>query len=63
LANGLGDFGQFADGDKLENFLRRIETYLLKNVLEIHNNNQTRAARELDISRIGLIKKLKKLEH
>ncbi|HRH40140.1 MAG TPA: sigma 54-interacting transcriptional regulator [Pyrinomonadaceae bacterium] len=59
----LGDFGQFADGDKLESYLRRIETYLLKNALEIHNNNHTRAARELGISRTGLIKKLKKLEH
>lgn len=56
-------FGAFASGDKLENYLKRIETYLLKNAMENHNNNQTRAAQELGISRTGLIKKLKRIEH
>lgn len=53
----------FAVGDKLETYLRKIETYLLKNALENHNNNQTRAAKELGISRTGLIKKLKRIGH
>lgn len=56
-------FGVFTSGDKLENYLKRIETYLLKNAMENHNNNQTRAAQELGISRTGLIKKLKRIEH
>jgi transcriptional regulator with PAS, ATPase and Fis domain len=50
-------------GEKLEDYLKRVETILLKNALQIHNNNQTRAARELGISRSGLIKKMKKIGH
>lgn len=53
----------FAPGEKMENYLWRIETYLLKNALDNHNNNQTRAAKELGISRTGLIKKLKRVGH
>jgi transcriptional regulator with GAF, ATPase, and Fis domain len=37
----------FAPGENMESYLRRIETYLLKNALDNHNNNQTRAAKEL----------------
>ena len=57
------NLGAFAPGEKLESYLRRIETYLLRNALDNHNNNQTRAAKELGISRTGLIKKLKRIEH
>lgn len=53
----------FAPGENMENYLRRIETYLLRNALDNHNNNQTRAAKELGISRTGLIKKLKRIGH
>jgi transcriptional regulator with GAF, ATPase, and Fis domain len=55
--------GAFAPGENMESYLRRIETFLLKNALDNHNNNQTRAAKELGISRTGLIKKLKRLGH
>lgn len=50
-------------GEKMEQYLERIETHLLKNALETHNFNQTRAAKELGISRSGLIKKLKRITH
>lgn len=53
----------FAPGENMETYLKRIETYLLKNALDNHNNNQTRAAKELGISRTGLIKKMKRIEH
>jgi sigma-54 dependent transcriptional regulator, flagellar regulatory protein len=53
----------FAPGENLEGYLKRIETYLLINALDNHNNNQTRAAKELGISRTGLIKKLKRINH
>jgi transcriptional regulator with PAS, ATPase and Fis domain len=52
----------FAPGENMVELLRRIETYLLKNALDNHNNNQTRAAKELGISRTGLIKKMKRIE-
>lgn len=57
------NLGAFAPGENMESYLRRIETYLLINALDNHNNNQTRAAKELGISRTGLIKKLKRIEH
>lgn len=53
----------FAPGENMESYLKRIETYLLKNALDNHNNNQTRAAKYLGISRTGLIKKLKRIGH
>lgn len=43
------------------NCLERIEQDLLRNALAINNNNQTRAAQQLGISRSGLIKKLKRI--
>jgi len=57
------NLGAFARGENMESYLRRIETYLLKNALDNHNNNQTRAAKELGISRTGLIKKMKRIGH
>ena len=57
------NLGAFAPGENMESYLKRIETYLLKNALDNHNNNQTRAAKELGISRTGLIKKLKRIGH
>lgn len=53
----------FVPGEKMEEYLERIETHLLKTALDEHNNNQTRAAKHLGISRSGLIKKLKRIEH
>lgn len=47
-------------GENMEKYLENIETQLLKTALDTHNNNQTRAARELGISRSGLIKKMKR---
>lgn len=58
-----GNLATFAPGENMESYLKRIETYLLKNALDNHNNNQTRAAKELGISRTGLIKKLKRINH
>lgn len=53
----------FAPGEKMEEYLERIETHLVKTALDAHNNNRTRAAKHLGISRSGLIKKLKRLNH
>ncbi|HMS42232.1 MAG TPA: sigma 54-interacting transcriptional regulator [Pyrinomonadaceae bacterium] len=62
-SSNLENLGAFAPGENMESYLRRIETYLLKNALDNHNNNQTRAAKELGISRTGLIKKMKRIGH
>lgn len=53
----------FVSGEKMERYLEKIETDLLKNALAANNFNQTRAARELGISRSGLIKKMKRMTH
>jgi transcriptional regulator with GAF, ATPase, and Fis domain len=58
-----GQLPSIAYGEKMNLFLERIEAQLLKNALSIHNNNQSRAARELGISRSGLIKKMKRIAH
>lgn len=50
----------FVPGEKLEVYLEKIENHLLKTALDAHNNNRTRAAKHLGISRSGLIKKLKR---
>lgn len=52
-----------APGENMVEYLQRVETYLLRNALDNHNNNQTRAAKELGISRGGLIKKMKRVGH
>lgn len=56
-------FPVFFPGDKMDEYLGKIETHLLRQALEANNNNQTHAARELGISRSGLIKKLKRISH
>lgn len=56
-------FTNFTSGENMEEYLKRIETYLLKNAMDSHNNNKSRAAKELGISRGGLIKKLKRIGH
>lgn len=56
-------FPQFLPGEKMEDYLGKIEICLLKQAMEANNNNQTHAARELGISRGGLIKKLKRISH
>ena len=53
----------FVPGEKMEEYLERIENGLLKTALNAHNNNKARAAKYLGISRSGLIKKLKRIEH
>src|SRR5690606_22345053 len=53
----------FNSGDKMEDYLAKIETELLKKAMQENNNNQTHAARELGLSRGGLIKKLKRISH
>ncbi len=53
----------FMPGDRMELYLERIEQDLLRSALAINNNNQTRAAQQLGISRSGLIKKLKRIAH
>lgn len=53
----------FMPGDRMELYLERIEQDLLRSALAINNNNQTRAAKQLGISRSGLIKKLKRIAH
>ncbi len=58
-----GELPLYTPGENMEGYLKEIETHLLKNALESHNNNHTRAARYLGISRGGLIKKLKRLSH
>ncbi len=65
-ARFLSDFEKFPpfkSGDKMEEYLEEIEIKLLKKAMQENNNNQTHAARELGLSRGGLIKKLKKLSH
>ena len=53
----------FIPGGNLEKYLQTVEAELLRRALATHNNNQSRAARQLGISRSGLIKKLKRLCH
>ena len=53
----------FALGEKMEEYLERVEAYLLQKAMTVNNNNQTHAARDLGLSRGGLIKKLKRMSH
>lgn len=59
----LGPWPQFTPGERMVEYLERIETDLLQSALVSNNYNQTRAAKDLGISRSGLIKKLKRLAH
>ena len=56
-------FPIFTPGERMEDYLDRIERHLLKNAMQTHDNNQTHAARHLGLSRSGLIKKLKRMNH
>jgi transcriptional regulator with GAF, ATPase, and Fis domain len=56
-------FPIYMPGEKMDDYLDKIERQLLKNAMEKHDNNQTHAARHLGISRSGLIKKLKRMSH
>ena len=51
----------FKSKRKLENYLGEVQNDLIQKALTKHNNNQTRAAKELGISRSGLIKKIKRM--
>jgi len=59
----LDPWPQFIPRERMVEYLERIETDLLKSALVSNNYNQTRTARDLGISRSGLIKKLKRLTH
>jgi DNA-binding protein Fis len=63
LFGAEGDLPHFALGEKMEEYLERIEAYLLQKAMAVNNNNQTHAARDLGLSRGGLIKKLKRMNH
>ena len=52
-----------APGERMEEYIEKIETRLLKNAMEANKHNQTQAARDLGLSRSGLIKKLKRISH
>lgn len=54
---------QFRRGEKMDDYFKEIETHLLQKAMEVNNNNQTHAARDLGLSRTGLIKKLKRMNH
>lgn len=53
----------FRAGEKMDEYIKEIETHLLEKAMEANNNNQTHAARDLGLSRSGLIKKLKRMNH
>jgi len=63
LFRAEGDLPPFDLGEKMEEYLERIEAYLLQKAMAVNNNNQTHAARDLGLSRGGLIKKLKRMSH
>lgn len=59
-----GNFpASLAPGERMEEYIEKIETRLLKNAMEANKHNQTQAARDLGLSRSGLIKKLKRISH
>ena len=53
----------FRAGEKMDEYIKEIENHLLQKALEENENNQTRAAQSLGISRGGFIKKLKRMNH
>jgi transcriptional regulator with GAF, ATPase, and Fis domain len=57
------NFPPLAPGERMEEYIEKIETHLLKNAMEANKHNQTHAARDLGLSRSGLIKKLRKINH
>ena len=63
LFRAEGDLPPFDLGEKMEEYLEKIEAYLLQKAMAVNNNNQTHAARDLGLSRGGLIKKLKRMSH
>ncbi len=52
-----------APGERMEDYIEKIETHLLQKAMEANKHNQTQAARDLGLSRSGLIKKLKRISH
>lgn len=52
-----------APGERMEEYIEKVETHLLQKALEANKHNQTQAARDLGLSRSGLIKKLKRISH
>lgn len=53
----------FAPGERMEDYIEKIENHLLQKAMEANKHNQTQAARDLGLSRSGLIKKLKRISH
>ena len=63
-SNSLSELiSHFRLGDKMEEYIEEIEAHLLQKAMNANNNNQTHAARDLGLSRSGLIKKLKRMNH
>ena len=63
-SNALAELiSHFQPGEKMEECIREIETRLLEKAMRANNNNQTHAAKDLGLSRGGLIKKLKRISH
>jgi two-component system response regulator HupR/HoxA len=52
--------GLVADGKTLKEMVESLEGQLVQNVLEKHHWNQSKAARELGLSRVGLANKIKR---
>ena len=52
-----------APGERMEEYIEKVEAHLLQKALEATKHNQTQAARDLGLSRSGLIKKLKRMNH
>lgn len=61
--NPSGKLPSLSPGEKMDEYIVKIETILLEKAMAANDNNQTHAARELGISRGGLIKKLKRIAH
>ncbi len=53
-------YGLKADGKTLKEMVESLEGQLVHNVLEKHRWNQSKAARELGLSRVGLANKIKR---
>lgn len=60
---GADNLPPFAPGERMEEYIEKIENYLLQKAMEANKHNQTQAARDLGLSRSGLIKKLKRISH
>ncbi len=64
INSASGNFSMaLSPGERMEDYIVKIETHLLQKAMEANKHNQTQAARDLGLSRSGLIKKLKRISH